>query len=74
MNIMQAMGAVQNPQGMLMQYAMQGMIAQHPAEWEQAQKLFIDKNKKQQLGVLRSLYKQKGMDLEAMARQWGIQI
>ena len=74
MDIMQAMGAMQNPQGMLMQYAMQGMIAQHPAEWKQAQEMFTDKNKKQQLGVLRNLYRQKGMDLEAVARQWGIQL
>lgn len=29
MDIAQAMGAMQNPQGMLMQYAVQGMIAQN---------------------------------------------
>lgn len=30
MDMFQAMNAMQNPQGVMMQYAMQGMIAQHP--------------------------------------------
>ena len=72
MDMFKAMGAMQNPQVALMQYAMQGMIAQHPNEWQQAQNMFADKNKKQQIQALRNLYKQKGMDLESVASQWGI--
>ena len=72
MDMFKAMGAMQNPQAALMQYAMQGMIAQHPNEWKQAQNMFADKNKKQQIQALRNLYKQKGMDLESVASQWGI--
>lgn len=40
MDIAQAMNAMQNPQGMLMQYAVQGMIAQHPTEWQLVSKLY----------------------------------
>lgn len=74
MDVFQAMNTMQNPQAVLRQYAIQGMIAQHPNEWQQAQKMFADKNKKQQLGTLRNLYKQKGMDLDSVAKQWGIQL
>ena len=74
MDVYQAMNAMQNPQGALMQYAMQGMIAQHPAQWQQAQQMFAGKTKSEQLKALRKLYKEKGMDLDAVARQYGVQI
>lgn len=69
-----AMSAVQNPQAVLMQYAMQGMIAQHPDQWKKAQQQFANKNHEQMLAELRELYKQKGMNLNAIAKQWGIDI
>ncbi len=72
MDMYAAMNAMQNPQGTMMQYAIQGMIAQHPDMWQQAQEMFANKNKKQQIAALRNLYKQKGMDLDAIAKQWGI--
>lgn len=72
MDMFNAMNAMQNPQGAMMHYMMQGMISQHPDMWQQAQQMLADKNKKQQLAALRNLYKQKGMDLDAVARQWGI--
>lgn len=74
MNVMSMMNAMQNPQAAVMQYAMQGMIAQNPQQWQQAQQMFTGKSQKQQLNELRRLYKEKGMDLDATARQWGIQI
>ena len=74
MDMFQAMNVVQNPQGALLQYAMQGMIAQHPEEWQQAQQMFVGKSKSEQLKALRKLYKEKGMDLDSVAKQYGVQI
>ena len=74
MDMYQAMNAMQNPQGALMQYAMQGMIAQHPEQWQQTQQMFAGKTKSEQLKALRKLYKEKGMDLDSVAKQYGVQI
>lgn len=74
MDMFQAMNAVQNPQATLMQYAMQGMIAQHPDKWQQAQQMFAGKSKSEQLKALRKLYKERGMDLDSVAKQYGVQI
>ena len=74
MDMFKAMNAVQNPQAIIMQYAMQGMIAQHPEQWQQAQQMFAGKTKSEQLKTLRKLYKERGMDLDAVAKQYGVQI
>lgn len=74
MDIYQAMNAMQNPQATLMQYAMKGMIAQHPEQWQQAQQMFAGKTKAEQLKALRKLYKERGMDLDVVAKQYGVQI
>lgn len=74
MDMYKAMNAMQNPQATLLQYAMQGMIAQHPNEWQQAQSMFAGKSKSEQLKALRKLYKERGMDLDAVAKQYGVQI
>lgn len=74
MDMFKVMNAVQNPQATLMQYAMQGMIAQHPEQWKQAQQMFAGKTKSEQLKALRKLYKERGMDLDAVAKQYGVQI
>ena len=72
MNVSDFMGAMQNPQQYMIQYAMQGMIAQHPEQWKQAQNMFNGKDHKQQISELKKLYKSKGMNLDAVAKQWGI--
>lgn len=74
MDMYQAINAMQNPQGALLQYAMQGMIAQHPEQWQQTQQMFAGKSKSEQLKALRKLYKEKGMDLDSVAKQYGVQI
>ena len=74
MDMFKAMNAVQNPQATIMQYAMQGMIAQHPEQWQQAQQMFAGKTKSEQLKTLRKLYKERDMDLDAVAKQYGVQI
>lgn len=74
MDMFKAMDAVQNPQATIMQYAVQGMIAQHPEQWQQAQQMFAGKTKSEQLKALRKLYKERGMDLDAVAKQYGVQI
>ena len=74
MDMFKVMNAVQNPQATIMQYAMQGMIAQHPEQWQQAQQMFAGKTKSEQLKTLRKLYKERGMNLDAVAKQYGVQI
>lgn len=74
MDLFKAMNAMQNPQMTMLQYAMQGMIAQHPDKWQQAQEMFAGKTKAEQLKALRKLYKEKGMDLDTVAKQYGVQI
>lgn len=74
MNLLNMMGAMQNPQGALLQYAMQGMIAEHPAEWQKTQEMFSGKSRNEQLKNLRKLYKDKGMNLDMIARQYGVQL
>jgi len=74
MDISKVMRAIQDPQATMFQYAMQGMIAQHPEEWQQAQQMFAGKSKQEQLETLRKLYSEKGMDLDAVAKQYGVQL
>lgn len=74
MDMYQAMNAIQNPQGVLLQHVMQSMIAQHPEQWQQTQQMFNGKSKSEQVELLRKLYKDRGMDLDAVAKQYGVQI
>ena len=66
--------AMMNPQMTMLQYTMQGMIQQHPEQWQQCQQMFQGKSRGEQVKALRKLYKDRGMDLDSVARQWGIQI
>lgn len=70
MDMMQAMRVMQNPQ----QYVMEQLAKQNPGIMQQCQSMFTGKNHKQQVSALRQLYKSKGMDLDAVAKQWGIQL
>lgn len=72
MDMMQAMTAMQNPQGTMLQYAMQGMISQNPQQWQQVNNLFANKSHKEQVSLLKKMYKERGMDLAAIAQQWGV--
>lgn len=45
MDMFKAMNAVQNSQATILQYAMHGMIVQHPEQWQQAQQMFAGKTK-----------------------------
>lgn len=74
MDMLGMMNAMQNPQGTMLNYMMQGMISQHPNEWQQAQQMFAGKNRKQQIAELRKIYKERGMDLDATAKQYGVSL
>lgn len=74
MELFNIINTIQNPQAALMQYAIQGMIAQHPEQWQQTQEMFAGKSKSEQLKALRKLYKSKGMDLDSTAKQYGVQL
>lgn len=74
MNIGQAFNAMQNPQGYVMQQVVQSMIRENPTQWQKAKELIDGKSYKQSVSELRKLYKSQGMDLDNIAKQWGIKI
>lgn len=66
--------AIHNPQGVMNEHMLQQLIRENPQVWQQAQQMFAGKNHKQQVAAVRQLYKQKGMDLDTVAQQYGIQL
>lgn len=52
----------------------QMVLNAYPQQWQQAQRMFGNGNGNHddKLKALRDLYKQKGMDLDATAKQYGI--
>lgn len=74
MDMTSFMNAMSNPQGYVMQQFAQQMIAENPDKWQQCQQMFSNKNRKQQIAELSKLYKSKGMDLNAVAKQYGISL
>lgn len=73
-NFTSFMQAMQNPQAYVMESFAKQMIAEHPNEWQKCQQMFNGKNRKQQIAELQKLYKSRGMDLETVARQYGVQL
>ena len=72
MDMMKAIGAMQDPAGYVSQQMFQTMIQQHPNEWNQCKQMFGGKSRAEQVKGLRKLYKERGMDLDAEARKYGI--
>lgn len=70
----QMQGLMQNPQRLLSEQMAAQLIRENPQQWAQAQQMFDDKSHKQQVAALRQLYRQKGLDLDAVARQYGVQL
>ena len=74
MNTFQAMNAMQNPQMYIMQQALQNMIRENLDQWSQCQQMFSGKSRDEQMAELRKIYQDRGLDLDATARQWGIRL
>ena len=74
MDAFNMMAALQNPQMYAMQCMMNQMVQQNPQQWEQAQQMMGGKDRRSQLSELKKLYKSRGLDLDATARQYGINI
>ena len=74
MDAFNMMAAMQNPQMYAMQCMMNQMVQQNPQQWEQAQQMMGGKDRRSQLSELKKLYKSRGLDLDATARQYGINI
>ena len=68
------LSAVQNPQGYMTDQMFRQLIRENPDKWNQAQRMFAGKTHKQQVAELKKLYQSKGMDLDAMAKQYGVQL
>ena len=65
---------LQNPQKVLSEQMAAQLIRENPQQWQQAQNMFANKNHEQQVTALRELYKSKGMNLDAVAKQYGVQL
>lgn len=70
MNLTSMLAMARNPQA----YIIQQLMQENPQVVQQCQQMFQGKSRKEQLNELRKLYKSKGMDLNAMARQYGVRI
>lgn len=68
------LGALQNPQGYVTQQMFHQMIRENPDKWNTVQNMFAGKTHKQQVAELKKLYQSKGMDLDAIAKQYGVQL
>lgn len=73
-NLSSMMQLLQNPQQVLSEQMAAQLIRENPRQWQQAQGMFANKNHEQQVAALRELYKSKGMNLEAVAKQYGVQL
>ena len=74
MDVTTFMQAMSNPQAYIAQQFLGQMIKEHPDEWKQCQQMFQGKSRRQQIAELSKLYKSKGMDLNAVARQYGVSL
>ena len=70
MNLTNMLGMMQNPQMFIMCQLMQ----ENPQVVQQCQQMFSGKSRAEQVSALRKLYKSKGMDLNSIARQYGVKI
>lgn len=70
MDLKSMMMVMQNPQA----YIMNELARQNPEALKQCQSMFAGKSYKQQVSALKQFYKNKGMDLEATASQWGVKL
>lgn len=68
------LGAIQNPREYVSQQMFQQLIRENPDKWNAAQQMFAGKNHKQQVAELRKLYQSKGINLDIVAKQYGIVI
>ena len=73
-NLSSMMQMLQNPQQVLSEQMAAQLIRENPKQWQQAQGMFANKNHEQQVAALRELYKSRGMNLDAVARQYGVQL
>ena len=74
MNMTELAQAMSNPQAYVVKSFAKQMIAENPDIWQQCQNMFSGKSKKEQVSVLRKLYKSKRIDLDNVAKQYGVQL
>ena len=71
-NFSQMMQLLQNPQQILSEQMAAQLIRENPQQWQQAQQMFANKDHNQQVSALRELYQSKGLNLDTVAKQYGI--
>lgn len=74
MTLTEALQMMNNPQGIFSQQMMQQLIQENPDKWQQTQSMFANKSREQKIAALRELYQSKGMDLDNVAKQYGVNL
>lgn len=73
-NPFQAMKAVQNPMGMIQQQMMMKFQKQNPQMFQQVQQMVSGKSDEQLKEMAQNIAKERGIDLNQFASQFGIKM
>lgn len=73
-NFTSMMSMLNNPQQVLNEQMAAQLIRENPQQWQAAQQMFNGKDHNQSVEALRQLYQSKGMNLDTVARQYGISL
>lgn len=73
-NPFQAMNAMQNPMGMIQRQMMEKFKNQNPQKFSQIQQMVSGKNDEQLKEIAQNIAKERGIDLNQFARQFGIKM
>lgn len=73
-NPFQAMKAMQNPMGMIQQQMMMKFQKQNPQMFQQVQQMVNGKSEEQLKEIAQNIAKERGIDLNQFANQFGIKM
>ena len=74
MNPFQALKFIQNPLGAMQQQMLQKMQAQNPQKFNQVMQMISGKSDAQQKEMFQNLAKERGIDVNQFASQFGIKL
>ena len=73
-NPFQAMQAVQNPMGFMQKQMLEKFKNQNPQMYQQVQQMIQGKNENQLKQMAQNIAKERGIDLNSFANQFGIKL
>ena len=74
MNPFQALKLIQNPLGAMQQQMLSKMQAQNPQKFNQIMQMLNGKSEAQQKEMFKNLAKERGIDINQFASQFGIKL